>query len=90
MSQLTGKDIVAIIRAGLESKVAKLKLDQLEIIYHGYADEIALQPPTVITNTPTASSEPAQSSAEQLEELDQYLVNVTDPVAYEKMLLMQR
>jgi hypothetical protein len=86
MAKLNGEEIVAIIRAGHESKVAKLELGTVKITYLiGLEAENFHQPETTqIIPYPTADV-PVSHDKSLQQELDEQLICVTDPVAYERM-----
>lgn len=88
MPKLTGTDIVAIIRAGSDAKVAKLELGAIKITYQGAVEAITELPPVQITQPTTTSQEPLKPEHNLQQEIDEYLLMVTDPVAYEKSQLL--
>ncbi|MNJ94804.1 hypothetical protein D3C87_125070 [compost metagenome] len=84
MSPLTGKDIIAIIKAGSTSGVQALELGELKIHYKGNAEPLP-EP----YQYPLTSNDPTYQSSESsfTNELDDSLLMVADPVAYEERVL---
>lgn len=90
MAKLNGDEIVAIIRAGHESKVAKLELGVIKITYLTAVETENLTQP-IIPDTqlpPTDAIETAKPERPMQQELDEQLLNITDPVMFERMQLL--
>ena len=90
LENLTGKEIVAIIRVCKESGVKQLTLNSLVIDFR--TQEEANPTPSHIhyTAEPPASQSNDQLPDHIVSELDKALLMITDPSAYEAQLLEPR
>jgi len=90
MAKLTATEIVAIIRAGHESQVAMLELGGIKITYKG-AEQAQVSQPIYNFDTQPTENNPQQqvkSESSPYSELDDLLLNVTNPVEFERRQLL--
>lgn len=86
MQNLTGKDIVAIIKAGRQAGVSSLKLAELEINYEGKEKPKSEPEQLVFSEQESSKTTPPEEINHQqlIKELQLELLHTTDPQEYEK------
>jgi hypothetical protein len=84
---MVAKEICAIIKAGGKYGVAHLKLGEVEIFFQGNekVSEVLPSTDTVIITSPKESVE--RMSPEAKKEFEEIQTAITDPVAYEQMMM---
>lgn len=86
MPQLTGQEIVNIIQAGHDAKVASLKLFGIEISYQ-LTTPASVTPEPIIIQRPQADAPITPEQREEQRSFYESQLAITDPAAYEAMKL---
>jgi len=88
MRNLNAEAIVAIIKAGAEAQVAMLELGTIKITYKG-SEPVLAQPQPIHINLDTPNPQPQQQGRNpQLDELDELLLDLTNPGEFERRKLL--
>lgn len=91
MAQMTAQDIVNIIRAGHDSKVASLQLAGLKVTYLSIEQVSSPEYQVIQQNhKPDETANQQSLLPKHDDELERSLLMVSDPVAFEESLLNEK
>ncbi len=87
---LTGKEIIAIIKAAAHSGVQTLEIAEIKITFKDislYTGDASKIPKLFKLDQASDENEVTADQKSLQQELDEHLLNLTDPLAYENMKL---